>query len=55
MDNQYQALQNSGNARLVYKLQPGLRGWRCRDEGRQVLFAQVDRLDSAYPVAVALS
>ena len=51
VDNQYQALQNSGNARLVDKLQPGLRLAGVY-EGRQVLFAQVDRLQGAYPVVV---
>lgn len=51
VDNQYQALQNSGNARLVDKLQPGLRLAGVY-EGPEVLFAQVDRLQGAYPVVV---
>jgi hypothetical protein len=51
VDNQFQALQNSGNVRLVRKLQPdlnlaGLYG------GPAVLFSQIDRIQGPYPVVV---
>lgn len=51
VDNQFQALQNSGNVRFVRKLQPelnlaGLYG------GPAVLFSQVDRIQGTYPVVV---
>jgi len=51
VDNQFHALQNSGNVRLVRKLQPdlnlaGLYG------GPAVLFSQIDRIQGAYPVVV---
>jgi hypothetical protein len=50
-DNQYQALQNSGNARLVDELVPGLR-LAGTYEGPRVLFAQVERIQGAYPIVV---
>jgi len=48
VDNQFQALQNSGNVRLVRRLQPdlnlaGLYG------GPAVLFSQIDRIQGTYP------
>ena len=51
VDNQFQALQNSGNVRLLRILQPdldlaGLYG------GPAVLFSQVERIQGAYPVVV---
>lgn len=51
VDNQFQALQNSGNVRLVRKLQPdlalaGLYG------GPEVLFSQIERIQGAYPIVV---
>ncbi len=51
VDNQYQALQNSGNVRLLRKLQPGqvLSGLY---EGPEVLFSQVERIQGRYPVVV---
>jgi len=51
VDNQHQALQNSGNVRLVTRLQPGLR-LSGLYEGPDVLFTQVARLQGAYPVVV---
>ena len=51
VDNQYQALQNSGNVRLVQKLEPSLR-LAGLYEGPDVLFSQVDRVQGAYPVVV---
>jgi len=50
-DNQYQALQNSGNARLVDELVPGM-SLAGTYEGPRVLFAQVERIQGAYPIAV---
>lgn len=50
-DNQYQALQNSGNARLVDELIPGL-SLASTYEGPRVLFAQVARIQGAYPIVV---
>jgi hypothetical protein len=52
VDNQYQALQNSGNVRLVHKLQPEMR-LSSAYEGPQVLFAQVDRMQGRYPTVVS--
>ena len=51
VDNQYQALQNSGNVRLVRKLQPEqvLSGLY---EGPEVLFSQVERIQGRYPVVI---
>jgi len=51
VDNQFQALQNSGNVRLVRKLQPdlnlaGLYG------GPAVLFSQIERIQGTYPIVV---
>jgi hypothetical protein len=51
VDNQYQALQNSGNVRLLRKLQPDL-GLSGLYEAPEVLFSQVQRLQGPYPVAV---
>lgn len=51
VNNQYQALQNSGNVRLVQKLQPTLT-LSGLYEGPNVLFSQVQRMQGAYPVVV---
>jgi hypothetical protein len=51
VDNQYQALQNSGNVRLVRKLQPGL-SLSGLYEGPEVLFSQDERIQGAYPIVV---
>lgn len=51
VDNQYQALQNSGNVRLVRRLKPDLQ-LAAVYEAPGVLFAQVDRLQGDYPVIV---
>jgi hypothetical protein len=50
-DNQYQALQNSGNVRLLRKLQPELT-LSGLYEGPDVLFSQVERVQGRYPVVV---
>jgi hypothetical protein len=50
-DNQYQSLQNSGNARLVDELVPGL-SLAGTYEGPRVLFAQVERIQGAYPMVI---
>lgn len=51
MDNRHQAPQNSGNVRLVTRLQPGLR-LSGLYEGPDVLFTQVVRRQGAYPVVI---
>jgi hypothetical protein len=51
VDNQYQALQNSGNVRLVGKLAPSL-SISSVYEGPEVLFSQDERIHGAYPVVV---
>jgi hypothetical protein len=51
VDNQYQALQNSGNVRLVHKLQPDL-VLSSVYEGPEVLFSQEQRIQGPYPVVV---
>lgn len=51
VDNQYQALQNSGNVRLVRKLHPDL-SLSGVYEGPDVLFSQDERIRSSYPVVV---
>ena len=51
VDNQFQALQNSGNVRLVRKLQPSL-NLAGLYEGPDVLFAQIDRIQGDYPAVV---
>lgn len=51
VDNQYQALQNSGNVRLVRKLHPDL-SLSGVYEGPEVLFSQDERIRGTYPVVV---
>ncbi len=51
VDNQYQALQNSGNVRLMRKLQPDL-VLSSVYEGPDVLFSQDERIRGTYPVVV---
>ena len=51
VNNQYQALQNSGNVRLVRRLDPEL-SLAGVYEGPRVLFGHVDRLQGRYPVVV---
>ncbi len=51
VDNQYQALQNSGNVRLVRKLQPDLR-FSGVYESPDVLFSQDERIRGPYPIVV---
>ena len=51
VDNQFQALQNSGNVRFVRKLQPDL-NLASLYGGPAVLFSQVDRIQGTYPVVV---
>lgn len=51
VDNQYQALQNSGNVRLMRKLQPDL-VLSSIYESPDVLFSQDERIRGAYPVVV---
>jgi len=51
VDNQYQALQNSGNVRLLRKLQPEL-VLSGLYEGPEVLFSQVERIQGRYPVVI---
>lgn len=51
VDNQYQALQNSGNVRLVHKLHPGL-VLSSIYEGPKVLFPQNERIQGPYPIVV---
>jgi hypothetical protein len=51
VDNQYQALQNSGNVRLVRKLHPDL-SLSGVYEGPDVLFSQVERIQGNYAVVV---
>lgn len=51
MDNQYQALQNSGNVRFLRKLQPEL-VLSGLYEAPDVLFSQVERIQGRYPVVV---
>ena len=52
VDNQYQALQNSGDIRLVRRLLPDS-AISAIYEAPNVLFPQVDRLQGAYPVVVS--
>lgn len=51
VDNQYQALQNSGNVRLVRRMHPTLRVSAIY-EAPQVLFSQAERIQGTYPVVV---
>lgn len=51
VDNQYQALQNSGNVRLVRRLLPDMQLSGVY-EAPSVLYHQVDRLQGDYPVVV---
>jgi len=51
VDNQYQALQNSGDVRLVRKLHPDL-SLSGVYGGPEVLFSQVERIQGTYPVVV---
>lgn len=51
VDNQYQALQNSGNVRLLRRLQPELT-LSGLYEAPDVLFSQVERIQGRYPVVV---
>lgn len=51
VDNQYQALQNSGNVRLVRKLHPTL-ALGSIYQAPDVLFSQADRIQGRYPVMV---
>lgn len=51
VDNQYQAMQNSGNVRLVSKLQPEL-SLAAIYESPDVLFSQDERIRGNYPVVV---
>lgn len=51
VDNQYQALQNSGNVRLVNQLQPDL-SLAGVYEGPEVLFSQDERIRGSYAVVV---
>lgn len=52
VDNQYQALQNSGDVRLVSKLLPDS-PISSVYEAPTVLYSQVDRLQGDYPVVVS--
>lgn len=51
VDNQFQALQNSGQVRLVRKLHPDLRLANTY-QGPHVLFSQIERIQGAYPIVV---
>lgn len=51
VDNQYQALQNSGNVRLLRKLEPGLT-LAGLYEAPDVLFTQDERIQGAYRTVV---
>jgi hypothetical protein len=51
VDNQYQALQNSGNVRLVRKLQPTLE-LSAIYQAPDVLLSQAERIQSRYPIVV---
>lgn len=51
VDNQYQALQNSGNVRLVRKLEPDLR-FSGLYESPDVLFSQDERIRGPYPIVI---
>ena len=51
VDNQYQALQNSGNVRLVRRLHSTVRVGAIY-EAPQVLFSQAERIQGNYPVLV---
>lgn len=51
VDNQFQALQNSGNVRLVRKLQPDL-DLATTYGGFEVMFSQVERFQGDYPIVV---
>lgn len=51
VDNEFQALQNSGDVRLVRKLQPNL-NLSTLYEAPDVLFSQVERIQGPYPVVV---
>jgi hypothetical protein len=51
VDNQYQALQNSGNVRLVRRLHPTLRLGAIY-QAPEVLFSQAERIQGNYPVVV---
>ena len=52
VDNQYQALQNSGDIRLVRRLLPNS-AISAIYEAPNVLYPQVDRLQGDYPVVVS--
>jgi hypothetical protein len=51
VDNQYQALQNTGDVRLVRKLQPDL-SLAAIYESADVLFSQDERIRGTYPIVV---
>lgn len=51
VDNQYQALQNSGNVRLVRRLHPTLRLGSIY-EAPDLLFSQAERIQGDYPKVV---
>jgi len=51
VDNQYQALQNSGNVRLVRRLHSTVRVGAIY-EAPEVLFSQAERIQGRYPVVV---
>lgn len=51
VDNQYQALQNSGNVRLVARLHSTMRLGAIY-EAPEVLFSQAERIQGRYPVVV---
>lgn len=51
VDNQYQALQNSGNVRLVRKLEPTV-VLSSLYQAPEVLFSQAERIQGAYPIVV---
>lgn len=51
VDNQFQAMQNSGNVRLVNKLQPDL-ALAAIYESPDVLFSQDERIRGSYPIVI---
>lgn len=51
VDNQFQAMQNSGNVRLVNKLRPDL-SLAAIYESPDVLFSQDERIRGSYPVVI---
>jgi hypothetical protein len=51
VDNQYQALQNSGDVRLVRKLQPTL-ALSAIYRAPEVLLSQAERIQGQYPIVV---